>query len=178
MIVREALASDWPAIWAVMEPVVRAGETYCWDPGMDSEAGRREWLPGPDGPDPTLKVYVAVEGDGEPGATGAGPGTVVLGTAQLHANRGGNGSHVANASFLVAAAAGGRGIGRALAEHVLAEARGQGYRSMQFNAVVETNTRAVALWKSLGFGIIGTVPEAFDHPGAGLTGLHIMYRRL
>ena len=178
MIVREATASDWPAIWAVMEPVVRAGETYCWDPAMDSEAGRREWLPGPDGPDPTLKVYVAVDADGDAAGAGAGTGTAVLGTAQLHANRGGNGSHVANASFLVAADAAGRGIGRALAGHILAEARAQGYRSMQFNAVVETNTRAVALWRSLGFEIVGTVPEAFDHPKAGPTGLHIMYRRL
>jgi L-amino acid N-acyltransferase YncA len=175
MIIREALDADWPAIWAVMEPVVRAGETYCWDPGMDAGAGRREWLPGPDGHDPTLKVYVAVEEDGDGAVQGE---NAVLGSAQLHANRGGNGSHVANASFLVAPSAGGRGIGRALAEHVLAEARSQGYRSMQFNAVVETNTRAVALWRSLGFGIVGTVPEAFDHPDAGPTGLHIMYRRL
>jgi L-amino acid N-acyltransferase YncA len=171
MLIREALDADWPGIWAVMEPVVRAGETYCWDPGMDAGTGRREWLPGPDGPDPTLSVYVAVE----EGTSGTG---AVLGSAQLHANRGGNGRHVANASFLVAASAGGRGIGRALAEHVLAEARARGYRSMQFNAVVQTNTRAVALWRSLGFEIVGTVPEAFDHPEAGPTGLHIMYRRL
>jgi ribosomal protein S18 acetylase RimI-like enzyme len=72
----------------------------------------------------------------------------------------------------------GRGIGRRLAEHVLELARAEGYRAMQFNAVVETNTRAVALWRSLGFEIIGTVPEAFHHPEKGYVGLHIMYRRL
>lgn len=165
---REAIPDDWSAIWAIMEPVARAGETYCWDTAMDEEAGRREWLPGPSGPDPTLVVFVAVDG---------GTGRVV-GTAQLHANRGGNGAHVSNASFLVASDAGGRGIGRALAGHVLEEARSAGYTAMQFNAVVETNERAVALWKSLGFAIIGTVPGAFLHPAAGPTGLHIMHRAL
>lgn len=165
---RTAGPDDWPAIWAIMEPVVRAGETYCWDVAMNEDAGRHEWLPGPEGPDPTLTVFVA-----EDATSGR-----VLGTAQLHANRGGNGSHVSNASFLVAADAGGRGVGRALATHVLAEARSAGYTAMQFNAVVETNERAVALWSSLGFDIIGTVPGAFVHPVAGPTGLHIMHRFL
>ncbi|WP_253908641.1 GNAT family N-acetyltransferase [Arthrobacter sp. H41] len=117
-------------------------------------------------PDPTLCVYVAVD-DG-----------VVVGTAQLHANRGGNGSHVANASFLVAGDAGGKGIARMLAAYVMEKARGQGYEYMQFNAVVQTNVRAVALWQSLGFAVVGTVPNAFRHPVLGLTALHIMYRRL
>ena len=165
---RTAGPEDWPALWSIMEPVVRAGETYCWDPSMDEEAGRLEWLPGPAGADPTLVVLVAVD---------AGTGRV-LGTAQLHANRGGNGAHVANASFLVAADAGGRGVGRALAVHVLDAARAAGYTAMQFNAVVQTNERAVALWASLGFAIVGTVPRAFLHPSAGPTGLHIMHRLL
>lgn len=165
---REATPEDWPALWAIMEPVARAGETYCWDASMDEEAGRLEWLPGPTGPDPTLVVLAAVDDE-----TGR-----VVGTAQLHANRGGNGAHVANASFLVAADAGGRGVGRALAGHVLDEARAAGYAAMQFNAVVQTNERAVALWASLGFTIVGTVPGAFLHPSAGPTGLHIMHRHL
>lgn len=165
---RQAGAGDWPALWTLMEPVVRAGETYCWERDMDEEAARREWLPGPAGPDPTLTVFVALD-----------PATDrVLATAQVHANRGGPGAHVANASFLVAAEAAGRGVGRALAGHVLAEARTRGYTAMQFNAVVQTNERAVALWTSLGFGIIGTVPRAFDHPVLGPTGLHIMHRFL
>ncbi|WP_173401143.1 GNAT family N-acetyltransferase [Arthrobacter sp. Br18] len=163
--VRTAVPGDWAAIWRIMEPVVRAGETYCWDPGMDQKAARSEWLP--EAPlDTTLCVYVAVD-DG-----------VVVGTVQLHANRGGNGNHVANASFLVAGDAGGKGIARHLADHVMTEARGQGYESMQFNAVVQTNERAVALWRSLEFEVIGTVPGAFRHPVQGPTGLHIMFRRL
>jgi GNAT superfamily N-acetyltransferase len=165
---RPAGPDDWPALWAIMEPVARAGETYCWDTSMDEATGRLEWLPGPGGADPTLVVLVAVDAETDR----------VVGTAQLHANRGGNGAHVANASFLVAAEAGGRGVGRALAEHVLQEARAAGYTAMQFNAVVQTNDRAVALWTSLGFVIVGTVPGAFLHPSAGPTGLHIMHRFL
>ncbi|MHA7281457.1 GNAT family N-acetyltransferase [Arthrobacter sp. TMS2-4] len=165
---RPAGPEDWPAIWDILEPVARAGETYCWDTTMDEAGGRAEWLPGPAGTDPTLTVVVAVDAD-----TG-----LVVGTAQLHANRGGNGAHVANASFLVAADAGGRGVGRALAVHVLEEARAAGYTAMQFNAVVQTNERALALWASLGFTIVGTVPDAFLHPSVGPTGLHIMHRFL
>ncbi len=177
---RTAVPDDWPAIWDIMEPVIRAGETYCWDTTMSEEAARREWLPGPTGGDPTLSVVVAVEVETASAAgntEGSGQARIV-GTAQVHANRGGNGAHVANASFLVAADAGGRGVGRALAHHVLDRARSEGYSAMQFNAVVGTNARAVALWTSLGFSIIGTVPGAFVHPVAGPTGLHIMHRVL
>ena len=163
--VRTAVPGDWAALWRVMEPVVRAGDTYCWDPAMDEEAARREWFPEVP-PDPTLSVYVAIDDE------------VVVGTAQLHANRGGNGSHVANASFMVAGDAGGKGIARLLAAYVMEEARGRGYEYMQFNAVVQTNERAVALWQSLGFTVVGTVPNAFRHPVLGPTGLHIMYRML
>jgi ribosomal protein S18 acetylase RimI-like enzyme len=85
---------------------------------------------------------------------------------------------VANASFVVDPAASGRGVGRALAVRVLADAAAAGYRAMQFNAVVESNTGAVALWRSLGFRILATVPAAFDHPDDGLVGLHLMYRSL
>jgi GNAT superfamily N-acetyltransferase len=96
----------------------------------------------------------------------------------VHPNQAGPGAHVANASFMVDPRAGGRGVGRALGEYAIAWARSNGYRAMQFNAVVETNARAVALWRSLGFEIIGTVPEAFRHPVHGYVGLHIMHRRL
>ena len=90
----------------------------------------------------------------------------------------GPGSHVATASFMVAAEARGQGVGRALGEAVIARAKAAGYRAMQFNAVVEANRSAVRLWQALGFEIIGTAPEAFDHPIEGLVGLHVMYRRL
>jgi GNAT superfamily N-acetyltransferase len=102
----------------------------------------------------------------------------ILGSAKVGPNRPGRGAHVATASFMVDPAHQGRGVGRVLGEYVLGWARAAGYASMQFNAVVETNTAAVELWKTLGFALIGTVPEAFDHRERGLVGLHVMYRRL
>ncbi|MBG6189153.1 ribosomal protein S18 acetylase RimI-like enzyme [Arthrobacter sp. CAN_A212] len=177
---RPATEADWPDLWAIMEPVARAGETYCWDTGLSEAQARIEWLAPAD---PTMRVYVAEVFTGASTVTdqstrGADGHRAVVGTAQLHANRGGGGAHVANASFLVAGDAGGLGVGRALAAHVLAQARVQGYRAMQFNAVVATNTRAVRLWESLGFRILTTVPGAFRHPVAGFVGLHIMFRDL
>ena len=102
----------------------------------------------------------------------------MLGSAKMGPNRPGRGAHVATASFMVDPAAQGRGVGRALGEHVVEWARAAGYRGIQFNAVVETNRAAVALWQALGFEILGTVPEAFDHARDGLVGLHVMYRPL
>ncbi|MCC9203760.1 GNAT family N-acetyltransferase [Arthrobacter sp. zg-Y769] len=159
--IRPARPGDWPAIWNLMEPIVRAGETYCWDTGTTAEQARQLWL------EPAPAVVFVAEKDGR-----------VAGTAQLHPNKSGNGSHVANASFMTAAEFSGQGVARSLGKYVLAEAARRGYRSMQFNAVVETNTRAVGLWQSLGFSILATVPDAFRHPVEGLTGLHIMYRTL
>lgn len=102
----------------------------------------------------------------------------VLGTAKMNPNHMGGAAHIAGASFMVDPRCGGRGVGRALGEHVLAWARAEGYRAMQFNAVVETNTGAVALWESLGFRIMTTLPEGFLHPTKGYVGLHIMYQQL
>ena len=102
----------------------------------------------------------------------------MVGTANAYANRAGPGAHVASASFMVDPARAGSGIGRALGEAVIDWAAGQGFEAMQFNAVVETNERAVGLWRSLGFETIGTVPDAFRLPDGTLTGLHVMYRRL
>ena len=101
-----------------------------------------------------------------------------MGTAKLLPNNEGGGSHVANASFMVDPARSGLGVGRALAEHVLAAATADGYRAMQFNAVVETNTGAVHLWQSIGFKILATVPDGAQHPVHGRVGLHIMHRVL
>nr|WP_246314539.1 GNAT family N-acetyltransferase [Kineococcus aurantiacus] len=128
---------------------------------------------------PPWATFVAVEDDGTDDGTGDGTGEEeVLGTAKCGPVRPGGGAHVATASFMVSPAARGRGVGRALGEHVLAWARAQGYLAVQFNAVVETNTAAVALWTSLGFAIVGTVPQAFDHPEHGYVGLHVMHRFL
>ena len=163
MLIRDATEADWPAIWPIVRQVVRAGETFTWDPAISEDDARTLWMKRPPG-----RTFVAVADDR----------TTVLGTAETHPNQAGPGSHVANAGFMVAAGASGQGVGRALGEHVLTQARADGYRAMQFNAVVETNARAVALWRSLGFEILTTIPEAFHHPAKGYVGLHVMHRRL
>ena len=163
--IREATDEDWEQIWPIWRAVVAEGATYVWDLDEMSEAdARAAWmLP------PPAVVLVAVEGGG------AGR---VVGTAELRPNQVGRGSHVANASFMVDPGCSGRGIGRALAEAVTERARSDGYAAMQFNAVVETNTRARALWESLGFEVVGRVPEAFRHATRGEVALLIMYRPL
>ncbi|MEV6090227.1 GNAT family N-acetyltransferase [Streptomyces cellulosae] len=159
MLIREASPDDWPRIWPFWHRIVAAGETYTWDPGASEEDARALWM------SPAKRVYV-VEDDG-----------TVVASAYLTPNYGGPAARIANAGFMVDPDRAGRGIGRLLAEHVLAEARDAGYRGMVFNAVVETNP-AVRLWSSLGFTVLGTVPDAFDHPRHGRVGLHIMYRPL
>lgn len=161
MIIRDATDQDWPQIWPFFQQIVAAGESYAYPLDLDAESARPWWMEQPPG-----RTVVAVDGD------------VVLGSAKAGPNRPGRGAHVATASFMVDPATAGRGVGRALGEHVLDWARAQGYRGMQFNAVVETNTAAVSLWRALGFTVVGTVPEAFDHPRHGLVGLHVMYREL
>jgi L-amino acid N-acyltransferase YncA len=160
MIIRTATDRDWLAVWPIYAEIVAAGETYAFPATTDPETARPWWMEPPPG-----QTVVAVDGD------------EVLGSAKMGPNRPGRGGHVATASFMVAPAHTGRGVGRALGEYVVAWARESGYRSMQFNAVVETNEAAVRLWTSLGFEILCTVPEAFDHPRHGLVGLHVMYLR-
>jgi L-amino acid N-acyltransferase YncA len=160
--VRDATAADWPAIWPFFREIVRAGETIAYDRELTETEAREMWLARPPG-----RTAVAV----------AAPHGVV-GSAHMHPNRGGPGAHVASATFMVAAAHRGRGVGGALVRDALAWARRQGYRAMQFNAVADTNRAALALYESLGFEIVGTVPEGFHHPAAGYVGLHVMFRRL
>jgi len=160
--VRAAVAEDWRAIWPFLREIVRAGETYTWPRDVTEAEAHDAWFR----PEP-WRTFVAVDTDG-----------TVVGTAKVGPNQDGPGSHVANASFMVDPAFVGGGVGRALATYAIDVARAAGYRAMQFNAVVESNERAVRLWQSLGFEILATVPEAFDHPTLGLVGLHIMYRQL
>lgn len=156
--IRSASEQDWPAIWPIVAEVVAAGETYAYPEDLTSVTGRSLWME-----QPPSRVTVA-EADG-----------VVLGSAKMGPNRPARGAHVATASFMVEPASRGTGVGRALAEDMVAWARSAGFRGVQFNAVVETNTAAIALWQSLGFEVVGTVPEAFDHRRLGLVGLHVMY---
>lgn len=160
--IRAATDDDWPMIWPFYGAIVEAGETYAIDPSITEEQARREWMQTSSG-----VTFVAVDADG-----------CVVGSANAYPNRPAAGAHVASASFMVDPTRSGGGVGRALGEHVIDWAREQGFRSMQFNAVVETNKRAVRLWEALGFEVLATVPEAFRHPTEGYVGLLIMYRRL
>lgn len=162
MLIREATEHDWAGIWPFFRTIVAAGETYPYAPDMDHDEARGLWLL-----PPPNRTVVAVDDDG-----------AVVGSAKMNNNRDGNGSHVASASYMVDPAHTGRGIGRALCEYSLDWARTAGFRAMQFNAVVDNNAAAVHLYESLGFKIVGTVPESFRHPRDGYVGLHIMHRYL
>ena len=161
MIIRRAAGQDWPLIYPIYAAIIAAGETYAFPEGQSLDEARPWWMEEPPG------QTVVAESDG-----------VIAGSAKMGPNRPGRGSHVATASFLVDPARQGQGIGRALAEYTLDWCRQAGFASIQFNAVVESNAPAVHLWQSLGFRIIGTVPESFDHPRRGLVGLHVMFRYL
>jgi L-amino acid N-acyltransferase YncA len=165
MEIREAVADDWAAIWPFFHEIVTAGETYAYDPELTEEQARPLWM-SPSSSKPA-RTTVAVDADG-----------TVLGSANMYPNRPGAGSHVASASFMVDGSKRGRGVGRALCQDMIDWAAAAGFRAIQFNAVVETNERAVKLWQDLGFRIIGTVPEAFHHPTHGYVGLHVMHRML
>lgn len=157
---RPAVDDDWPGIWEVFQSVVATGDTYPYPPEILESEARSVWM------SPSHDVSVA-QIDEE-----------IVGTAYLKPNLPGLGDHVANAGWMIAPRSQGRGIGRPFAGYVLDRARAAGYRGMQFNAVVSTNTGAIALWRSLGFEIIGTVPRAFRHPSEGFVPIHVMYRDL
>jgi GNAT superfamily N-acetyltransferase len=161
MMIRDAIDGDLAQITPFFRAIVAAGETYAYPEDLDDAGIAELWLERAPG-----RCVVAVsEAD------------VVLGSAKMGPNRPGRGSHIATASFMVDPAAQGQGIGRALSEDALRWARAHGYRGMQFNAVVETNAAAVHLWQSLGFVIMTTIPEAFEHARLGPVGLHVMYQR-
>ena len=158
--IREATAANRDAIWDIFREVVAARDTYAFDPGMSRQDALGYWFQA------NTRTYVA-ESSGR-----------IVGTYILRPNQSGGGSHVANAAFMVAPVAHGRGIGRAMAEHCLTEGRRLGFRAMQFNFVVSTNDPALRLWQKLGFKIVGTLPGAFRHPEKGYVDVYVMFRSL
>jgi ribosomal protein S18 acetylase RimI-like enzyme len=160
MLIRVATAADHDAVWSILKSVIRAGETYTLPRDLFREAALAYWF------DPPHEVFVAEDGD------------EVLGTYFLQANQRGGGAHVANCGYITASQATGRGVARAMCAHSLERARERGFRAMQFNFVVSTNVRAVRLWESCGFAIVGRLPEAFLHPTLGYVDALVMYRTL
>ena len=160
MQIRSATDGDADAIWAIMEPIIRAGETYTLPRDMDKEAALAYWR------SPEREVFVA-EDQGE-----------IVGTYCLQANQKGGGAHVANCGYMTALSATGRGVARAMCPHSMDRARQRGFRAMQFNFVISTNERAVLLWQSFGFAFVGRLPGAFHHPTLGYVDAFIMYRDL
>jgi ribosomal protein S18 acetylase RimI-like enzyme len=160
MLIRPALAEDADAIWSIIGPVIRAGETYSLDRDMTREAVLIYWL----GAD--KETFVAEDSG------------IILGTYYIRPNQGGGGRHVCNCGYMTAAAATGRGIARAMCRHSLDYARTRGYRAMQFNFVVSTNERAVRLWETFGFAIVGRLPAAFEHPTHGYVDALVMFQAL
>ena len=160
MLVRPAHARDDDAIWGIIGPTIRVGETYVLPRDMSRAQALSYWG------SPGHEVFVA-DDDGQ-----------VVGTYYLRPNQQGGGSHVANCGYMTAAAASGRGVARAMCAHSLAHARARGFRAMQFNFVVSSNERAIALWRSFEFEIVGRLPQAFRHPQLGLVDALVMYRML
>lgn len=158
--IRPATKEDRDAIWQIFHAVVATGDTYAFDPNMSRKDALAYWMRS------DTHTYVSAEK------------RQIIGTYILRANQSGGGSHVANAAFMVATSARGLGVGRAMAEHCLREARRFDFRAMQFNFVVSTNESAVRLWKNLGFKIVGTLPGAFRHPAKGFVDVYVMFRSL
>lgn len=160
MQIRPAKPDDAAAIASIIIPTLREAATYTLDPDMSEADALSYWL------SPDKETFVAEE-------AGA-----ILGTYFIRANQAGGGRHVCNCGYMTRASAIGRGVARSMCEHSLAHARSRGYRAMQFNFVVSTNERAVRLWQSLGFAIVGRLPGAFRHPAHGYVDALVMYQSL
>jgi RimJ/RimL family protein N-acetyltransferase len=160
MLIRTARPDDAAAIWSIIGPVIRAGETYTLDPDMSETDALAYWL----GPD--KETFVA-DDEGS-----------IVGTYYIRANQAGGGRHVCNCGYMTAAKATGRGVARKMCEHSLDLAKLRGFKAMQFNFVVSANERAVRLWESCGFEIVGRLPNAFAHPRLGYVDALVMFKTL
>ncbi len=160
MLIRPAVNGDADAIWAIMEPIIRAGETYTLPRDMTKASALAYWLS-------VEREVLVAEDNGD-----------IVGTYCLQANQKGGGAHVANCGYMTAVSAMGRGVARAMCAHSLDRARQRGFRAMQYNFVSSTNERAVRLWQSFGFEIVGRLPSAFHHPTRGYVDAYVMFRDL
>jgi ribosomal protein S18 acetylase RimI-like enzyme len=158
--IRAAAAGDAHSIWAILEPIIRDGETYTLPPDLDKDSALAYWQ------SPEHEVFVAQDN------------AEIVGTYFLQANQKGGGAHVANCGYMTTPSATGRGVARAMCAHSLDRARERGFKAMQFNFVISTNERAVRLWQSFGFEIVGRLPAVFQHPTLGYVDAYIMYRNL
>jgi ribosomal protein S18 acetylase RimI-like enzyme len=158
--IRPASANDADSIWEILEPAIRAGETYALPADMPREEVLAYWFRA------GHELFIAEENG------------FAVGTYFLRANQEGGGSHVANCGYVTAQWAAGRGVARAMCAHSLERARMRGFKAMQFNFVVSTNERAIRLWQSFGFEIVGRLPGAFQHPSGGFVDALVMYRSL
>lgn len=158
--IRPASAADFEAMWAIFRVLVAHGDTYCFGADTERQVCHDYWFA------PGVHSFVALRG------------SRLLGMYKLIANQPGHGAHVANAAFMVDPAAQGVGVGRLMGLHCLDQARSRGYLAMQFNFVVSSNVGALALWKKLGFAIVGTLPKAFRHAQLGYVDAYVMYQAL
>lgn len=162
--IRPATDGDAEALWGILEPVIRAGETYPLPRDMSRADALTYWR------QPAHAVFVAEQGSGSE--------RTIAGTYYLRANQTGGGAHVANCGYMTASGATGRGVATTMCQHSLAEAKRRGFRAMQFNFVIASNERAVRLWQHCGFEIVGRLPGVFDHPRLGYVDALVMIRRL
>ena len=158
--IRKVTTADYEAIWQIIQPAIAAGDSLAFDPDSSRQEMLDFWCAA------SKYTYVAeLEGS-------------VLGTYFLKANQPGLGSHVVNAGYITANGHTGKGIARTMCAHSLVEAKALGFTHMQYNIVVKSNIRAVKLWQSMGFEIVGELPEVFNHAQNGLTNAYVMWRRL
>lgn len=159
--IRELMASDWPLVWQIIEPVFRRGDTYAVSPSITEDEAKVLWLKVPQA------AFVAVDDDG-----------AILGTYYLKPNHEGGGAHVCNCGYIVGERARGHGVASVMCAHSQREAVARGFLAMQFNFVVSTNETAMRLWQRHGFAVVGTLPGAFLHPNQGYVDAFVMHKRL
>jgi L-amino acid N-acyltransferase YncA len=158
--IRQYEEQDWPDVWAALEPVFRAGETYPYPTDISAEQAHKIWAENPQ------QTYVALEGE------------KVVGTYYIKPNHPGQGAHVCNCGYVTAPDQTGRGIASGMCGHSLEEARRLGFKAMQYNLVVSSNEEALHIWNKLGFKVTGRLPRAFNHPRLGLVDALVMFQWL